>query len=64
MTSRHEVHKTQQSSEVPNAEIQALLQQQKRERLKAAAKLLATSTPEEQAAFLENIERRPWSTQE
>jgi hypothetical protein len=49
---------------VPSEELQTLLKQQKRERLKAAARELATSTPEEQAAFLEHLERRPWSTRE
>ena len=45
-------------------DMQEVLKRQKRERLKAAARELASSTPEEQAAFLEHVHSKPWSPRE
>jgi hypothetical protein len=51
----------QKASPAQLLEVQALLQKQKRQRLKAAAEALFTSTEEEERVFLENVARRPWS---
>jgi RecA-family ATPase len=48
----------QKSNPVQLEEIQTLLAKQKRERLKAAAQALATSTKEEQQVFLANVQSK------
>ncbi len=61
MTTMQKVlEEVQKSNPVQLEEIQALLQKQKRERLKAAAQALATSTEEEAQVFLANVQSRPW----
>ncbi len=39
-----------------------ILLQHRRENLKRLARELADSTEEERAVFMENLQRRPWST--
>jgi hypothetical protein len=58
------IEDVQKSNPVQLEEIQVLLAKQKRERLKAAAQALATSTEEEQRVFLENVQSRPWSSRD
>jgi hypothetical protein len=41
--------------------LQRILEQHRRENLKKLARELADSTEEERAAFMENIQRTPWS---
>ncbi len=41
--------------------LQSILEQHRRENLKRLARELGESTEEERAAFMENVQRNPWS---
>ena len=54
--------KIEKMSEAELEWLNQILLQHRRENLKRLARELADSTEEERAAFMENLQRSPWST--
>ena len=54
--------KIEKMSEAELEWLNQILLQHRRENLKRLARELADSTEEERTAFMENLQRRPWST--
>ncbi len=55
-------HKIETMTEADLEWLQGILEQHRRENLKRLARELGESTEEERAAFMENVQRNPWSS--
>ena len=63
MSVKEHLHeKIEKMSEAELEWLNQILLQHRRENLKRLARELADSTEEERTAFMENLQRRPWST--